>query len=508
MLTSAFRHIRVTEDMGAEQLSLFPRSLSDRIRPASHLPQGILGAMILIFILVFGSLSYRQHVLLGTFGFDLGIFDQGIWLLSQFEEPFVTVRGLNFFANHLNITSVLLVPFYWLGAGPEFLNIVQVVAIASGAIPLWLIARGRLGNDWIALPVSAAYLLNPTLEWGAWWGFHPDALALTPFVYAYYFVLRKRWGWFAICLLLVLFAKEDTSLVVFAFGLFVALKHDRKVGLLTSLVALVWLLGAMKLFIPLAGGGEGPFYEDRYGDFGNDIVTIVRNVIFNPTQVLDLALQPDRVTYIRQLLAPVGFIALLAPVLLAVMGPLLLSNIISTQAYTYEIRYQYSLLITVVIFLAVIEAIRRHGTTMGRRRFLVGALVACALASNVAISPSPLGADFRTGIWTQLSPEPAIKREGLALIPEDASVSATYYLVPQLTRRTEIYEYPNPWMPGNWGIRDEATVDPASVDFLALDPGLLQDEQEALYRDLVGPDGDFSVIWSEAGVEIAERVRP
>ena len=29
----------------------------------------------------------------GTQAFDLGIFDQGVWLLSKFKEPFVTING-------------------------------------------------------------------------------------------------------------------------------------------------------------------------------------------------------------------------------------------------------------------------------------------------------------------------------------------------------------------------------------------------------------------------------
>lgn len=507
-LSEVVRRIATPDTSRLEQLRLFPSSFSERARSASDLPHRLLGTMILVFVVIFASLSYRQHVLLGTFGFDLGIFDQGIWLLSQFEEPFVTVRGLNFFGNHLNLTSVLFVPFYWLGAGPGFLNVVQVLAIASGAIPLWLIARERLGNDWIALPVSAAYLLNPTLQWGTWWGFHPDALAITPFLFASYFAMRKRWGWFSFCIVLTLFAKEDAALIVFGLGLYIALKLDRKVGALTSLAALAWLLAATKLFIPLANGGQGPFYEDLYGAFGSDIVSIARNVLFNPTQVLDLASEEERLTYFRHLLTPVAFLALLSPLLLAVAGPQLLANIISVQPYTYQIRYQYSLLITTVIFLATVQAIRKRGKTMGQRRFLVGLLVACALASNVALSPSPIGTQFDESIWPTVSPTPDIKRAGLALIPEDAAVSATYYLVPQLTHRREIFEYPNPWSPANWGVSGEETADPTSIDYLAIDTGLLgQGEHAERYRDLTSPDGEFRVIWSEVGVEIAERIR-
>jgi hypothetical protein len=38
--------------------------------------------------------SVRNHAGFHTGAFDIGIFDQGVWLLSRFHEPFVTARGL------------------------------------------------------------------------------------------------------------------------------------------------------------------------------------------------------------------------------------------------------------------------------------------------------------------------------------------------------------------------------------------------------------------------------
>ena len=43
-------------------------------------------------------------------GFDLGIFDQGIWLLSRFKSPFVTIMGLNLFGDHASYILLLLRP--------------------------------------------------------------------------------------------------------------------------------------------------------------------------------------------------------------------------------------------------------------------------------------------------------------------------------------------------------------------------------------------------------------
>ncbi len=101
----------------------------------------ILGVFIALYVGVFGVLTWRQQSNFGTFGFDMGIYDQGLWLLSRFETPFVTIRGLNYFGHHVNLITVLFVPFYWLGAGPHFLYIVETLAMAAGAIPIWLLAR-------------------------------------------------------------------------------------------------------------------------------------------------------------------------------------------------------------------------------------------------------------------------------------------------------------------------------------------------------------------------------
>ena len=45
----------------------------------------------------------------------------------------MTVRGLELFGHHVNPILLLFVPASWLGAGPGFLLVVQVLVQASGA---------------------------------------------------------------------------------------------------------------------------------------------------------------------------------------------------------------------------------------------------------------------------------------------------------------------------------------------------------------------------------------
>src|ERR1043165_6087083 len=51
---------------------------------------GVLGAMVVGWSVVFIVLGWIRHERFATFSFDLGIYDQAIWLLSRFRDPFVT----------------------------------------------------------------------------------------------------------------------------------------------------------------------------------------------------------------------------------------------------------------------------------------------------------------------------------------------------------------------------------------------------------------------------------
>jgi uncharacterized membrane protein len=130
-------------------------------------------ALVAIYVATFGTLTWKHHSNFGTFAFDMGIYDQAIWLLSRFHVPFVTVRGLNYFGHHVNPVTILFVPAYWLGAGPRFLYLVETIWMAAGAVPVYLLGRDRLGDPWLGAALAASFLAFPSLGWINRWHFHP-----------------------------------------------------------------------------------------------------------------------------------------------------------------------------------------------------------------------------------------------------------------------------------------------------------------------------------------------
>ena len=473
-------------------------------------PVLLLAFAIANYIAVFGILTWQQQEFYGTFGFDMGIFDQGIWLLSRFKDPFVTIRGLEYFGNHVNVTTVLLVPFYWLGAGPLFLSELQTVALALGAVPVWLIARDRLQSAWAALAIAVAYLLYPSIEWVNWWHFHPDALAVTPLLFAYWFAGRGRWKAYAVAVALVLFAKEDAAMVVVVLGLLVAVRWNRRVGLATAAAGVVWLALCLWLILPFATGWRGPFYQQLFPMFGSSVGEIAWNIVRHPSRWAHLLTDPARSLYLRQLFLPVAllpFASFAGLATLLIGAPTLLVNLASSQASTYDIHFQYSALVDAAVFLAVIETIGRYGGSARRldRRYLVALLLVATAFAHWQWAPSPLSVQFEQGYWTRSQPRQMAFDDAVAAVPAGAGVSTTYNLVPHLSHRVHVYEWPNPWAVSYWGVEGENLPNPNDVQYLVLDLTVVGPEHRAIVDRLMAPDGEFELVFQRDEILVARR---
>ena len=151
----------------------------------------LVGLAVLLFAYVFGSLGVMNQRNFGTWSYDMGIYDQGLWLVSRGEQ-FMSVRGMNFWGHHFNVIAILFVPAYWFGAGPEFLYVVQAIGLALGAIPTYLIARDKLRSPWMGLLFAVVYLMYAPVQWISWAMFHPEALVITPFLFAWWFATKDK----------------------------------------------------------------------------------------------------------------------------------------------------------------------------------------------------------------------------------------------------------------------------------------------------------------------------
>ncbi len=466
------------------------------------------------FAVTFGTLGVQNQRNFGTWSYDMGIYDQAIWLTSR-GHSFMSVRGMNVWGHHFNPILLLFVPFYWFGAGPEFLYVVQAGALALGAVPIYLIARDKFKTPWMGLVFAVVYLMYAPLQWISWAMFHPEALVIAPFLFAWWFATKQRWGWFFAMVLLALSTREDAALAVIMMG-FVLMVYLRRspdyAGVVKRCVGVValgglWYLVCSKVILPAFNDGKEPFYITYfYGNYGQSTPEILRTIVRHPDRVVSDAVQHDRLTFYKQLSWPVGWVYLANPLGLLMAAPQMLASVIGLSPYARMIKYQYTSVMIAPIMIASIHGAATIWRIKAVRAALVVWLLACSYTTNVAWSPSALN-EASYGVWSQPHPRHESLRTALSYIPDDASVSASYQLLPHLSHRERIYDWPNPFWASVWGNDDCAHLpDPTTVDYVAIDRTQVGANNQELFDNMLKAGGPFEIVFQDANVVVAKRV--
>jgi uncharacterized membrane protein len=482
-----------------------------RLTEGWGLPEGVLAILVVAWSIEFIKLPMERFDRWGTFGFDLGIYDQGTWLLSRGKDPFVTIRGLELFGHHANVFLFLLVPFYWLGAGPVFLLVVQVLAQASGAIAVFLLARDLLRSKWAGVVLAAALLLNPTYQWLTWEFFHPDAVAIGPLLFAYWAARGKRWRWFTVAAVLAILCKEDLAIAIAILGIIVAFRGDRKRGAIVAALSTAYFFFATRVLIP-AENGIGPFYDSFFGDLGKSPTEVAVNSVRHPTKTWHLATEKDRKNWYFNMFAPWAFVPLLDLRALAVAGGAIFINVVSSFPYTRDYRFHYSAIVVAGSAVATVEAIawisNRARQRIPTQVAMLTAVLTAAVVASFALGCAQYSKHYKDGTWPGgADPRDAIRAAAVKSVPSQASASVAYNIDTHMTHRPSVYEFPVPWCNINWGVHGEHLRDPATVDYLVLDRTLINDPRDkALLADLLS--GEFRTVSQASGVLVAERVRP
>jgi uncharacterized membrane protein len=437
----------VTGDQRAGLLrSRLSRAVPRRVPRPATLPQALLVALVLLYAGAFTYWTVRNHDGYGTFGFDLGIYDQGVWLLSRFHTPFITIMGRNLFGDHTSFVLLPFVPLYWIAPSAKILLAAQSLALALTAVPIFLIARKRLDDEWLALILAAAVLLQPVLQWTNVEQFHPDAFEVPLAAMALLFMLEQRWTPYFISLGALLSVKEDTPLLVLGIGIYVTVRFNRKVGLITCAAAVGYgLVAVYGVLRALNGIGSLNGWRIPFGGVGG----VVRTALAHPVTFFRYLGSDQRPWYLWQLFAPLAVIPVLAPdfVLLA-LGPFA-SNLISNFYYQHRIQYHYSTQIVPVLAVATVIAISRLRWEFVRY-VAVGTVAFVSVLAAYLWGPMPW-ARHPTTIGDPSTAAVASVNRAMEHIPDGAIISAYYSYVPHLDHRRQVYEFPVPWHAQYWG---------------------------------------------------------
>ena len=420
-------------------LSDAAREVTARARLHEHTPPLVVWLAALVYAVVLSLESVSAHRSFVT-GFDTALYDQLVWLLANAHEPFSTIVMKPMLADHFQPGLALLTPLYWLGGGVPALLVAQSVALAATGPALYALARASGARPAFAAIPALLWIVCPFVARLNLWEFRPTAFVSVLLVLSVLGALERRLWLIGLTGVLALSLKEDVALVYVSLGVVLALRGDRRLGAIVAAASTAWFVVA-SLVIRSGSGSLDVFGRRFAGDRGDTVPEALVWMAQHPLATLEDVAR-DSLVYLVALFVATGGLPLLAPIWMVLALPTAAHNALSAYEPQHLLSFHYHQLTMTGLFVAAALGVRRLQSDDWRLRLAAGAGIFSAVVLAVA-----------AGTWAhahesqdvRLPQEPT--RAALALVPSGAAVAASPHLLPHLSRRTEIYTLPAPFLP-------------------------------------------------------------
>ena len=381
-------------------------------------------------LILFASSSLR-HLLFQSTAWDLGIFDQAVYLISQGQTPISSFMGFHILGDHAALIFYPLAVLYKIYPSVYWLFAVQAAALAYGALPIWRLAQQAGLKDSLAIACTFAYLLYPLVFNINLFDFHPEVITVPALLVAVWAARERKTLWFCASILLVFACKAVLSLTVTAMGVGLLVFEKRRLsGAIAIISGIAWFAIATKGIIPYFGGATASVDRHiyRYSYLGHSFPEITKNLLFHPRLVLANVFSADNLFYLVLLLAPViwGFSRTgMTPLIGAI--PTLAINLLADYPMQKDLIHQYSLPAIPFLFLVVIKSLAENrGWLKNQRAIILWSLVAFLALAKFGFLWSKYLSSLDT--WTAT-------REAIALVQTQGSVYTTTQISPHLSHR-------------------------------------------------------------------------
>ena len=391
--------------------------------------------MIGVTTLILFFFSSLRHSLFRSNALDLGFFDQGIYLISQGLIPISSFLNFHVLGDHAAFIVYPLSIFYKIYPDIHWLFLIQAISLASGAIPIFCLAKQkRLTNNQGYL-VSLIYLLSPLIFNANLFDFHPDVIAVPFFLWA---VLWARLGKvlpFCLAVTIILSCKAVFALTIVAMGIWLIVFEKRQLmGKIAIVSGMIWFILATQIIIPVIGGEAASTvrHAGRYASLGGSYSEILRNLFVKPNLFLSKIFSIDSLVYLSLLSAPFIWclkFANLTPLIVAI--PTILMSILSDDPQQRYLANQYPLTILPFLMLMAISGV---SVIDSQKSWNLRFIAFWAALSFVTMSRLNLFA----GEYLESLDTWQANNEAIALVKNQGSILTTHEIAPHVTHRPQV----------------------------------------------------------------------
>jgi uncharacterized membrane protein len=362
-------------------------------RFSRRLPAILAGVMTLSFCVYMSYFAVLQHLRLGTMSWDMAIFDNLMWNLIRGEwfkaSPVLGPEGSHI-QYHATFIAYAFAPFYALYQHPETLLILQASLAGLGALPLYLVARRRLGSGWAALPFVYAFLVHGPLHGPIFYDFH--FITTAPFWVGwviYFFESGRKWL-LLLSFFLALLVREEVSASLSMVALFYVLSGKRaRWALFGGLLAVVYFVAVKFVIMPMHVTQSADKETFSWIFFGliapgeEGLTGVVKTIASNPVFTFASLFEADKLVYFLKTFGPLLLLPVRHRLTWLFFIPAWLFTLLTTgYAPVIATSFQYTSNYTPYLFFAAVVAV--SGWTEPELKFRrAAAMVALVVTATI-----------------------------------------------------------------------------------------------------------------------------
>jgi uncharacterized membrane protein len=433
--------------------------------------------------------------------------------------------GPNLLGQHSMFILLLIAPIYAMFPSVDTLFVLQVWAVYSAVLPLYLIANEILKKPRVAFVVAALGLATPILFQMAAAPFHPESAILAAILWSYYFYLRNRAVGFWLTFLFAVCCAEQAALLYVALGLALLCTGDglawrKRYAIFAIAGGVVWLGFTIGILVPaMYRPGQINVAQYHYLQWSvSSMPGLAVAVMESPLKALGYLFDPNRWLYLLSILGLPLALAFLSLRTLVLLAPFPFYFLLSDHEFYLTFHAYYFQFAFFAGFLGLVFFLARPGV-----KWRTPAILAVTAVGNIFIL-IPVAREFSALAQTRDEAFNATVHQAFATIPANAVVFTQTRFSAYLSNRTDLVvgdprdenfnfeDFLNE-MSGITGVR------PGQVDYIVcdiitcyteaaagrFDPDLAKNRAANLKRLLA--TGQWQIIWNQQNVVILKRAR-
>lgn len=463
-LTSVFRHNNVYYAIGIGivvsicMVFLIGKDYFKEFKTLSNLQTKTIVGIFAIFTTTFIAMfSVYRFLIYASSCFDLGIFSQMYYYLVNTLLPNTTCERnelLSHFAVHVSPIYYILLPIYAIFQSPKTLLICQAILVESGVIPLYLICKHFKFSNAVTLAFSVAYLFSPAYITTCFFDFHENKFLVPLVLWLLWAIETGHIKLMYVFTVLTLFVKEDAFIYVIAISLYVLTSnkkyYDKKEqrerslrwhSVFITMVGLLYFLIITMLMKKYGLGIMQYHYNNIMMDSDKGITNVVLTSILDPALAISECFTEEKFIFFIEMTLPLMFLPFASKKIshMFLLVPFILVNLISGNVYQNQLGYQYVCGVMSLLFYA--SVLNLHEMKCTPKKYFATASMCISMVMGTMFGSDKL---YYYDVYCNDGFRLSCINKMVALIPEDASVEATTYLVPQLSQRKVIYMMEDP----------------------------------------------------------------